>query len=123
MMMGDRAFERGQWQEAVRAYDEAAGARATPAERARALTRAALACEHLNAMAGARERLERAVEPDVPGASEPALYHLAELVRAEDPARALNLYYRAAAGAEKHLHGAFPYRAATDRILQLSMSR
>jgi hypothetical protein len=54
---------------------------------------------------------------------EPVEFELAERLRDRDRARALSLYYRAAGGAEKHRAGGFPYRAAMDRILQLSMSR
>jgi hypothetical protein len=59
----------------------------------------------------------------VPGVIEPIQYELAERLRDRDRARAVSLYYRAAAGAEKHRAGGFPYRAAMDRLLQLSMSR
>jgi hypothetical protein len=57
------------------------------------------------------------------GVIEPIEYELAEKLRERDRARAMSLYYRAAAGAEKNRSGGFPYRAAMDRILQLSMSR
>ena len=59
----------------------------------------------------------------MPGLVEPALFELAERVRNEDRARALSLYYRAAGGAEKYRNGGWPYKAAMDRILQISMSR
>jgi len=91
-----------------------------PAERVEAWTEGARACERLGDEPGARARLEQAVQAEVPGASEPAMYYLADRVRFEDRARALNLYYRAAAGAEKHRARGFPYRAAMDRILELS---
>lgn len=117
-------LEAGDARAALAAYDAiAADARRSAAERADALVGAARACERLGDDAGAHERLERAVTPEVPGHSEPALFLLAERLRATDRARALNLYYRAAAGAEKHRGRGFPYRAAMDRILQLSLSR
>jgi hypothetical protein len=112
----------GDWQTARAAYDRIAARKdASPTERALALTGAALACDRLDDPAGARARLEYAVAPEIAGVTEPALYYLAEHVRANDRARALNLYYRAAAGAEKQ-GGSFPYRAAMDRILQMSMT-
>jgi hypothetical protein len=119
-----RRLERGEWRGAVEDFDViAARPGATPAEKVRAWIGAALACERLPDERGARARLERAVAAEVPGESEPAMYYLADRLRTEDRARALNLYYRAAAGAEKHRSGGFPYRAAMDRILQLSMTQ
>jgi hypothetical protein len=116
--------DRGEWRAALADYDAIVQARATQAgDRVRAWTAGALVCERLRDAGGARRRLEAAVAADVAGQSEPAMYHLADLLRDEDRARALNLYYRAAAGAEKHRSGGFPYRAAMDRILQLSMTR
>jgi hypothetical protein len=97
--------------------------RATPRERAHALTGAALACEKLGRPEEARDRLEKAISPEVPGGSEVALYELAELTFVTDRARALSLYYRAAAGAQKNLGGGFPYHEASTRIIQLSNSR
>jgi hypothetical protein len=109
---------------ALSRFDAAAArADASPAERLEALVGAAHACDALHDASGARARLERAVELDVPGAVEPVEYELAERLRDEDHGRALSLYYRAAAGAERHRAGGFPYRAAMDRILQMSMSR
>jgi tetratricopeptide (TPR) repeat protein len=120
---GQRAFSEGRWSTALADFDRVAARTADPAERARALTGAALACEKLGRVDEAQRRLERAIDPEVPGASEVALFQLAELLRTRDRARALNLYYRAAAAAEHNLHGAFPYHAATERLLQLSLSR
>jgi hypothetical protein len=91
-------------------------------ERIEALVGAAHACDQLGDGECARSRLERAVDRDVPGLVEPVEFELAERLRDRDPGRALSLYYRAAGGAEKHRAGGFPYRAAMDRILQLSMS-
>jgi hypothetical protein len=114
---------KGGVRDAVRELDAIAARRdATPAERTEALTTAALASDRLGDAAGARRRLERAIEHEVPGVTESALFYLAERLRVEDRGRALNLYYRAAAGAEKHRSGGFPYQAAMDRILQLSVS-
>ena len=59
----------------------------------------------------------------MPGLVEPALFELAERVRNEDANRAMSLYYRAAGGAEKYRNRGWPYQAAMDRILQISMSR
>ena len=92
------------------------------AERIAALMGAARASDALGDADGARVRLERAVERDVPGVVEPAEYELAERLRDHDRARALSLYYRTAGGSEKYRAGGFPYRAAMDRILQISLS-
>jgi hypothetical protein len=115
---------RGELGAALGDYDRIVRARETAAvDRVRAWTAGALVCERLRDLDGERRRLEAAVAADVAGQSEPAMYYLADLLRDEDRARALNLYYRAAAGAEKHRAGGFPYRASMDRILQLSMTR
>jgi hypothetical protein len=105
-------------------FDAAAARKdASDAERIEALVGAAHACDALGDSDGARARLERAVERDVPGVVEPVEYELAERLRDRDRGRALSLYYRAAGGAEKYRAGGFPYKAAMDRILQISMSR
>jgi hypothetical protein len=119
-----KKVERGEWRAALLDFDVvAARVNDPPRARVRAWIGAALACQHLADESGARRRLEAAVAADLAGESEPAMFYLADLLRVEDRARALNLYYRAAAGAEKNRAGGFPYRAATDRILELSMSR
>jgi hypothetical protein len=124
LLRADRQFSDGSWQAARSAYDRLALRADVSAEtRAQALTGSAQASVKLGDLPGARDRLERAIVPDLPGVTEAALFYLAELLRESDHARALNLYYRAAAGAEKHRNGRFPYRVAMDRILQLSMSR
>jgi hypothetical protein len=105
------------------AFDTLAKTAATPADRVAALTGAGLACDKLGDDTCVRDRLGRASEPLVPGASEPAMYHLGRFLERSDRARALNLYYRAAASAEKNRARGFPYQAAMDRILQLSMNR
>ena len=120
---GERALERGAYREAAAAFDDAAARAKEPTFRAEALTRAALACEKSGDVLSARARLEQAVSPELAGSSEPALYYLAQLVEKEDQARALSLYYRAAAGAAQHRDKQFPYAEATARILQLSMQR
>jgi hypothetical protein len=108
------------WHGARDDYDRAAARKhASEAEHAQALLGAARACERLDDTAGARTRLERAITVEVPGTTELAMFELADLIRTSDRARALNLYYRAAAGAQKR-GGAYPYREAMDRILQLS---
>jgi hypothetical protein len=118
----ERRLERGELGLALAEFDRvAARAKAPPADRVRAWTGGALACQRWHDLPGARARLEQAARSDIPGASEPAMYYLADLIRFEDRARALNLYYRAAAGAEKHRARGFPYQAAMDRILQLSI--
>jgi hypothetical protein len=120
---GDRQLHSGRAESARGTYDAlAVRAELPPKDRVLALVGAALASDRLGDRDGARARLERAAAIDVPGVSEVALYYLAEHVRDTDHARALNLYYRAAAGAEKHRGGAFPYQAAMDRILQLSVA-
>lgn len=112
---------------AVRARDHydaiAARAHVSDAERIDALRGAARACDALGDDAGAVRRLERAVAKDVPGAVEPAEFELAERLRDKDHGRALSLYYRAASGAEKYRGRDWPYQAAMDRIIQISMSR
>jgi predicted RNA polymerase sigma factor len=111
-------------QEALVRFDAVAARRDLgDADRLEALVGAAHACDALGDAAGARARLERAVVLDVPGEIEPVQFELAERLRDEDHGRALNLYYRAAAGAEKNRAGGFPYKAAMDRILQMSMAR
>jgi hypothetical protein len=116
-------LQHGKPAEARREYDEIAKRKdATPAEKIRALVGAALACDKLDDAAGARARLEHAVVTEVPGVTEGAFYYLAEHLRSIDRPRALNLYYRAAAGAQANLNKAFPYQAATQRILELSLS-
>ena len=108
---------------ALRRYDAAAARKdASDGDRLDALVGAAHACDALGDPDGARGRLERAVTLDVPGAVEPVEYDLAERLRDQDHARALALYYRAAAGAERHRAGGFPYHAAMDRILQMSLA-
>jgi hypothetical protein len=109
---------------ALVAFDAIAARRdLSEAEQVQALVGAAHACDRLGNADGARRRLERAVAHEVPGVIEPVEFELAERLRDRDRARALNLYYRAAAGAEKHRAGGFPYRAAMERILQLSQDR
>jgi hypothetical protein len=109
---------------ALRRFDAVAARKdAGDAERIEALLGAARACDAVKDDACARARLERAVAHDVPGLVEPALFELAERVVNEDRGRALSLYYRAAGGAEKYRNGGWPYKAAMDRILQISMSR
>jgi hypothetical protein len=109
---------------ALRRFDAVAARKdAAAAERVDALLGAAHACDALHDEAGARERLERAVADDAPGLVEPAQFELAERLRNEDRGRALSLYYRAAGGADKYRNRGWPYKAAMDRILQISMSR
>ena len=116
--------QAGRASDALRRYDAAAARKdASDADRLDALVGAAHACDALGDADGARARLERAVEHDVPGAVEPVEFELAERLRDQDHARALALYYRAAAGAERHRAGGFPYHAAMDRILQMSLAR
>jgi len=119
----DRRLQAGASAQALERYDRIAAHSASPTDRVRALRGAANACLQLSRPDDARARLERAIEPEVPGATEAAMFELAELLRERDRARALNLYYRAAAGAEHNLAKAWPWKAATDRILQLSLSR
>jgi hypothetical protein len=109
---------------ALRRFDAVAARKdAGDAERIEALLGAAHACDALHDEACARQRLERAVARDTPGLVEPAQFELAERLRNDDRGRALSLYYRAAGGAEKYRNRAWPYKAAMDRILQISMSR
>jgi hypothetical protein len=117
------AANEGKARAALEQYDTIAARRdVSDGERIEALVGAAHACDQLGDGECARQRLERAVDRDVPGLVEPVEFELAERLRERDPGRALSLYYRAAGGAEKHRAGGFPYRAAMDRILQLSMS-
>jgi len=118
------ALHDGRAAEALRRFDAVAARKnAADGERIEALVGASHACDALHDEACARARLERAVERDVPGLVEPAEFELAERLRNEDHGRALSLYYRAAGGAEKYRNRAWPYQAAMDRIVQISMSR
>jgi len=109
---------------ALRRFDAVAARKdAGDAERIDALLGAARACDALNDDACARARLERAIAHDVPGLVEPALFELAERLRNDDHGRAMSLYYRAAGGAQKYRNGGWPYKAAMDRIVEISMSR
>lgn len=109
---------------ALRHFDAVAARKdASDAERIDALMGAARACDALHDEACARARLERAIAKDVPGLVEPALFELAERVRNEDRGRAMSLYYRAAGGAQKYRNGGWPYKAAMDRIVEISLSR
>lgn len=109
---------------ALRRFDAVAARKdAGDADRIAALMGAARACDALHDEACARARLERAVAHDVPGLVEPALFELAERLRNEDRGRAMSLYYRAAGGAQKYRNGGWPYKAAMDRIVEISLSR
>src|SRR5262249_46596776 len=55
--------------------------KATLEQQQRALLQAALAADRANDPEGCRERLERAIEIDVPGVTEVALFELAERIR------------------------------------------
>jgi tetratricopeptide (TPR) repeat protein len=117
-----RALDAGRARQALADFDRvAARPKLDDRERLAALVGAAHACDALGDGAGALARLERAIARDVPGEIEPVEYELAERLREHDHARALGLYYRAAAGAERNRAGGFPYRAAMDRILQMSL--
>src|SRR5207248_1325184 len=80
----EQRAERGEWRAALADYDAIAAAAAPAGDRVRAWTAGALVCQRLGDAGGARRRLEAAVAADVAGESEPAMYHLAELVRGED---------------------------------------
>ena len=69
-----------------------------------------------------RRWLERAAaDPEVPGASEEAYFELAEMLRRDgDRSRALNFYYRAAAGAERERRR-FLYQRAIQAIAAMGM--
>ncbi len=114
----------GRARQALGRFDAVAARKDTSdAIRVEALLGAAHACDALHDEPCARARLERAIEHDVPGVVEPALFELAERVRNEDRGRAMSLYYRAAGGAQKYRNGAWPYQAAMDRIVEISLSR
>ncbi len=83
---------------------------------------AARASARLRDHNAARLYLERAAAlPEVPGASEEAYFELAEHLRRDgEHARALNYYYRAAAGAEKHRARGWPYQQAITAIATMS---
>ncbi len=124
LAQAEARLEHGDWRGAEHAFDEiSARPTASARERVRAWTGAGVAADKLGDGHGACARFSLAAAADLPGESEPAMYHLADCLRDDDRARALNLYYRAAAGAEKYRSSGFPYRAAMDRILQLSMTR
>jgi hypothetical protein len=124
-LMLERADARARAQDfagALKLYDQVAARKdAKPAEKVQALLDGAEVSDHLKDDAGARARLERAMTLEVPGLTEKAMFYLAEHVKTNDRPRAMNLYYRAAALAEKN-GGGFPYKIAMDRIMQLSVS-
>ena len=119
-----RADERAQKDDlkgALVLYDQVARRKDTaPHDRAQALLDGAQLADRLHDPEGARTRLERASQIDTPGLTEEALFYLAEHLRGSDHARALNLYYRAAAIAQRN-GGGFPYKIAMDRIMLLSV--
>jgi hypothetical protein len=118
----DKLARDGELPRALLVYDRVVGRKdASVAEKLQGLLDGADVCDRLNDPDGARARLERGIALEAPGLTEKALYYLAEHTRAADRARALNLYYRAAAMAERNGRG-FPYKAAMDRIIQMSMS-
>jgi hypothetical protein len=105
---------------ALALYDEVAKSpRSSEAEKLSALLRAADACDQLKDNSCAVARLQTASALNLPGMIEPAQFQLAEHLRESDSARALSLYYMAAAGAEKFRGGGFPYKEAVFRIVQL----
>jgi len=107
---------------ALKLYDQVAARNdASVKNKLQALIDGAEMCDRLKDDGGARSRLERAILLEAPGLTEKAMFYLAEHIRANDRARALNLYYRAASIAERN-GGGFPYKIAMDRIMQLSMS-
>jgi hypothetical protein len=75
----------------------------------------ALADEKRGDAIAARRQLEALVDRSIPGV-EAALYHLGRLVEPDDRPRALGFYYRAAAAAQRR-GGGFPYREATERLV------
>jgi tetratricopeptide (TPR) repeat protein len=116
--------QAGRARQALRRFDAVAARKdASEADKVAALLGAAHACDALHDDACARARLERAIEHDVPGVVEPALFELAERLRTSDRDRAVTLYYRAAGGAEKYRNRGWPYKEAMDRIVQISLSR
>jgi hypothetical protein len=118
----ERLAATGRAVDAARAFDRIAASSPTgSAAKVRALTRSAELAIARGDERAARERLEAAIAPELPGESEPALYLLARLLERTDRPRALSLYYRAAASAERHRGRGSPYPEATGRILQLSM--
>jgi hypothetical protein len=120
----ERLVASGRTGRAAHLFDRiAARAPTGSATKVRALTRAAELAIARGDERAARERLEAAIAPEVPGESEPALYLLARLLERDDRPRALSLYYRAAASAETQRARGYPYAEATGRILQLSMER
>jgi hypothetical protein len=107
---------------ALELYDKVAARKdAKVAEKLQGLLDGADVCDRLQDDGGARARLERAINMEAPGLTEKAMFYLAEHIRRSDRPRAMNLYYRAAAIAERN-GGGFPYKVAMDRIMQLSLS-
>ncbi len=116
------ASVRGDFRRAESLYDRvAAHGGVSPAERSRARLDGGRAALKLGDRAGAEQRLDAAAQLDVGGVSEIALFELAELVRAHDRARAQQLYYRAAAAAERR-DQSYPYREAMARLLEMSLA-
>ncbi len=116
----ERRATAGDVARALDDYERAAKhRRATADQRVRALVAAGLLHQRGGNTLAARLRFERAASLAVVGQSEVACFYLAEILRSEDRARALNLYYQAAAGAEQHLSSRFPYRESMARIAEL----
>jgi hypothetical protein len=107
---------------ALKLYDRVAARKdARPRDQVQALLDGADVCDRLEDSGCARKRLERAITIDALGLTEKAMFYLAEHLRRSDRPRAMNLYYRAAALAERNGRG-FPYKIAMDRIMELSVS-
>ncbi len=90
------------------------------AEKARARLEGGHAALRLGDRAGAESRFDAAVQLDVAGISDGAMYELAELIVPRDRARAQQLYYRAAAAAERRGR-VYPYREAMARLVEMSI--
>jgi len=124
-LMLERADARARAEDlrgALKLYDQVAARKdARAADKLQALIDGADVCDRLQDPGAARERLEKAITLEAPGRTEKAMYYLAEHLKRLDRARALNLYYRAAAIAERN-GGGFPYKIAMDRIMELSVS-
>jgi uncharacterized protein HemY len=117
----ERFLRTGRARDALGLYVDLASS-ADAKVKVQAATGAARAAQKLHDTIAARRWLERAVAlPDTPDASEEAYFEYAELLRADgDKPRALNYYYRAAAGAQAHRAGGYPYQLAVQAIAVLS---
>jgi hypothetical protein len=120
-----RELREGQSARARDLYVELAGSAKSPSLRVRAALGAARASRAMKDDAAVMRWLrDAAAVPAVAGVSEEAYLEYADALRLEgERSQALNYYYRAAAGAERHLNRGYIYERAIQAITALGMSR